>query len=318
LKKEQPNGTIVPFEIFDSNTPKMKLNDLFVPVWKHSDPQVRIKAIAKNNYDEDILSAIIKNADEEIDVVYAAIDKLQNREQCEKLFLNIYGKNGDEKRKKILQKLTDENRIHTIYWEIRNKGGKSFLEIPLEERLFEIWKSEVEQIQNTDELIAIAQKSLNHFQGSYKSSGSYSITREAIKKIPDLKKLSAWVQQQFALKQELHYSIQNGLSERLKQQDSEIFFSTIDNVELLLFIYKNGEHSLITSIEKRLFQMGKKVRVNEYDKEGNCSSCDGAGGGDARIPYTDNDWKWERCEYCNGTGRELFHLKEYFIEDLKD
>jgi hypothetical protein len=302
---------------FSANTPPMKLKDLFVPAWKHSNPNVRLKAIEKNNYDENILSCIIKNTDEEIDVAFAAIDKLQNPELCEKLFQTVYGKNADEKRKKILQKITDEKRIHNIYWKIRNSGGKSFLEIDLEERLFEIWKSEVEQTHDTDTLIAIAKKSLNHIQGSYKSCCSYGITHDAIKKIPDLKKLSAWVLSQFALNQELHYSILNGLSERLKQKDSGKFFSTIDNTELLIFLYKNGGTALASGVEKRLSQMGKKIRVDEYDKEGKCSSCEGAGGGDARIPYTDNDWKWERCEYCNGTGREIFHIKEYFVESLE-
>jgi hypothetical protein len=296
----------------------MKLNDIFVPAWKHSDPKVRLKAIAKNNYDENILSSIIKNVDEEIEVVSAAIDKLQNLVLCEKLFQSIYGKNEDEKRKRILQKFNDEQHIQKIYWEIRNKGGKSFLEIPLEERLFEIWKSEVEQTHNTDALIAIAQKSLNHYQGSYVSSRSYSVTQDVIEKITDIEKLSAWVQQQFTLSQKLHYAIQNGLSERLKQEDSEKFFSTIDNTELLLFLYKSGEKALVSGVEKRLFQMGKKISVEEYNKEGKCPSCHGAGGGDVRVPYTDHDWEWEKCEYCHGTGRELFHLKEYFIEDLKD
>jgi Zn finger protein HypA/HybF involved in hydrogenase expression len=104
----------------------------------------------------------------------------------------------------------------------------------------------------------------------------------------------------------------------LKRQDSEKFFSTIDNTELLLFLYKIGETALVSGVEKRLSQMGKKIRVEEYDKEGKCSSCNGAGRGDVRVPYTDRDWEWERCEHCNGTGRELFHLKAYFIENIKE
>lgn len=296
----------------------MKLNDFFVPAWKNSDPKVRLKAIEKNHYDENILSCIIKNTDEKIDVVFAAIDKLQNTELCEILFQNVYGKKADEKRKKILQKISDEQHILKIYWKIRNSGGKSFLEIVLEQRLFELWETAVEKTIDTDALIAIAQKSLNHIQGSYVSSGSFSIARIAIKKISDLEKLSAWIQNQFASTKELHYAILDGLSERLKQKDSEKFFSTIDNTELLLLLYKSGGTALVSGVEKRLSQMGKKIRVDEYDKEGKCSSCEGAGGGDARIPYTDNDWKWERCEYCNGTGREMFHIKEYFIENLED
>jgi len=318
LKKKITDTTSESFGVFHANTPQMKLNDLFVPAWRHSNPKVRLKAIEKNHYDENILTRIIETQNEEMDVVFAAIDKLQNLALCEKLFLNVYGNHADEKRKRILQKITDEQQIHNIYWDIRKKGGKSFLEIALEQRLFERWETAVEQTTDTDALVVIAQKSLNHFQGSYVSSGSYQIACNAIEKITDLEKLSAWVQGQFASTQQLHYSVRNGLLERLKQKDSEKFFSKINDTGLLLYFYKSGETSLLSGAEKRLSGMGNKIRVEEYDKEGKCSSCDGSGGGDVRIPYTDNDWEWEKCEHCNGTGRETFHIKEYFIESLSD
>jgi hypothetical protein len=294
----------------------MNLKDLIAPAWRHSNPEIRLRAIQKNKYDEIILCQIIKNNREEKEIIFAAINQLTNVPLCEKLFIEVYGSNAEEIRKNLLRKIVDEQRISTLYRDIRKKGGLSFLEIALEMRLFEIWKEQIEKTKDPKALINIIEKSASYVQGSYVSVGAYQVVENAIQKVTDLPMLASWVEKEFLSKRKLHYSIRNGLFERLKQDDARDFFDNITNIELLLILYKGGKPTLGLGAEARLKNLGKKVRVEERVEERKCSSCGGAGGGDVRVPYTDHDWQWEKCEPCKGTGQETNHIKEYFVENI--
>ncbi len=295
----------------------VNIKDLFIPSWKRSDPLVRLKAVQTGALNPDILEEIILNKEETLEIKKAAVLRLKDENRSEKLFQNVYGDDSQDLRKQLLKNIMDEQRIRSLYFKMRKEGGKSFLEVPLELRLFEIWEDQVAQTDDSGLLLEIAQKARTYTMGSYVSCQVYTVVEKAIAKITDFHKLTEWFLKEFKTTKELHYSIRDGLYELSKKTQPDFIFAHINDLDYLGYSFMRGEKEWALAAERRIFKLGKKIMIEEKKIRRKCSSCNGSGGGDVRVPYTDRDWEWEKCESCKGTGVETVTKKEFRFENAE-
>ena len=294
----------------------MNIKDFFLPAWKNSNPSTRIKAIQEDKVEPNILENIILDMNEIPDVRKAAALKLKKSYDCERIFQKIYGNESEEIIQILLRNISDEERIRFLYQEIRKAGGKSFLEVPLELRLFEIWEDQVNQTEDSGILLNIAHKARFYPLGSYVSCRAYGIVEKALAKITDFYLLTEWFMKEFKSSKELHYSIRNGLYAISKKSQPDFIFAHIEDLDFLAYSVIQGEKEWALAAKKRILKLGKKIVIEEIKMIQECTSCKGSGGGDVRVPYTDNDWEWEECKSCKGRGEMIRIKKEYHFEDI--
>ena len=293
----------------------MSLSDLFKPAWKHSNPDIRLKAVQKTVTSPEVLSEIIRNTHEHHEIRKAAIEKLGDKNVAEILFYEVHGECSEELRKLLLRYISNEQKIREMYTYVRRKGGLSFLEIVLEQRLFEIWDEAVASAETDSALVAIAQNARKYPQGSYVSSGAYGIAQQAVSKITNLHVICELLYSDYKYGNEIHYSYRNGLAENPHASGNDALFEYNNDLDFLVRCIRYQNKALLKPAEKRLADLGKKVIIEERTITRDCSSCHGSRGGDVRVPYTDNDWAWEQCDICNGSGKETIKEKEYRLVD---
>lgn len=293
----------------------MNIKDLFLPLWKRSDPLVRLKAVQMGALNPDVLEEIILNKMEILEIRKAAILSLKDENRSEKLFQNVYGDDSEDLRKQLLENIKDEQRIRSLYFKIRKEGGKSFLEVALELRLFEIWDAQVDQTEDSGLLLEIAQKARTYTMGSYVSCQVYAVVEKAIARVTDFHKLAEWFLKEFKATRELHYSIRDGLYQLSKKSQPDFIFAHISDFDYLGYCVIRGEKEWALAAERRILKLGKKIVIEEKKIHRKCSSCNGSGGGNVRVPYTDRDWEWAKCESCKGTGVETVTKKAFRFEN---
>ncbi len=290
----------------------MKFSDFFKPSWKRSDPGIRLKAVHKITAHE-ILTVIIKNSNELFEIRKTAVERLNDTTLAESLFYDIYGDMSEEIRTLLLKYITSEQKIQEMYFSVRKKGGLSFLEIVLEQRLFDIWYEKIDATSDNNILLSIAKNARHYPMGSYVSCFTYGIVAKAVGKITDALMLAELLMNEYKQTNAIHYSYRDGLSANTSDTVKTSLMAHIIDIDFLVQCIKYSNSLLTPLAERRLTELGKMLLMEEKTVTRKCSSCHGARGGNARVPYTDRDWAWEECSSCQGTGEETVTQKEYRI-----